>query len=995
MISSFVFSLIAFFIVSTTTFIIISNQSKVNNLKNTIKNNKEYVLNSTSKQDKKVLELVNEVNLKHKDLQFENQKTKDEFKKKTTKVDNKINNLDKVFNSYKNITTANFMGMNNRVSKEVSRIDETANKLKKKVNKNEEERKKKDVELLDIINTNETNFNNFRTNTYAKKVSQLGTQDFLLDEKINLINSNLLDAVIDSSNLDYDARNMIRKDVQGKYDKVNKSLNTFFGIDKNYPFVSYYNSVTAETNSSNNFRQWFNSNYNFNDYLHFKSMDQMISLTDVTKTTVDSLNRNVTNLNTSNRIAFEKLDGDTNLYKDNFASFMTSEYNFDVNSLVNIASNAVKIDKLNDNIVSLSNTLNSIGIFDVTVEGSITLENLHQSIQSNQLKIDSNVKLISDKFNKEFGDYLESNITLDNYYSKYLTSNLSEEKLLEKLANTTLETSEFTTNKISLDGDMVLNGNSLSNSLYEKDQRTLTFDNVFNFGGYNYKGNYVESDDAQNKTMMSFINSRDENRNRINGDNYVPRQIRVNPGVNMFLQREKETIQDQGTIGGRLYIDSFDDIGITNRDVYFNLNDEDFDSTKARNLNFKKDDTNTPLTLGNALSNLGKRIEENKNDIQSIQTNNVTKTQLYNTINNNTSLTTDYNTEKNGGGYGLYGDDIQNGFRIDNLYTGGFGGTASCKSPNMDNVKKCKTVNTRLEDLESSTYGDKSSEESNKFNLFMKAYGDTDAEKDYDIGSSGHHKLNLKHDITEVNSLKATENSTIGGDLSVNGDVYFGQGTSKLYLRNGAQDLRKVNSDGGLGDSIFDDYTKKEDGYIKNLQFDLVTNRLLYNQSDSAEAVDSIISLPSSLTITRSSTTTSPYSEIFNINDGSDNSDGNGRDDSKSIYNPKQYSYVTHDTRDPDDHKLTINQIHNGVQDGQTINVPLPSINRGSILDKLADSTPGETIKPYFPTGIKLGNGCIKVESGKLKICDVNCGGCKTVWDHEQAPDPRTVTDSR
>ena len=53
------------------------------------------------------------------------------------------------------------------------------------------------------------------------------------------------------------------------------------------------------------------------------------------------------------------------------------------------------------------------------------------------------------------------------------------EKLLEKLAHTELQTSEFTTNKISLDGDMVLNGNSLSNSLYEKDQRTLTFDNVF------------------------------------------------------------------------------------------------------------------------------------------------------------------------------------------------------------------------------------------------------------------------------------------------------------------------------------------------------------------------------------------------------------------------------------------------------------------------------------------------------------------------------------
>ena len=315
----------------------------------------------------------------------------------------------------------------------------------------------------------------------------------------------------------------------------------------------------------------------------------------------------------------------------------------------------------------------------------------------------------------------------------------------------------------------------------------------------------------------------------------------------------------------------------------------------------------------------------------------------------------------------------------------------------MDNDKKCKTVNTRLEDLESSTYADKSSEESHKFNLFMKAYGDgADAEKDYDIGSSGYHKLNLKHNITEVNSLKATANSTIGGDLSVNGDVYFGQGTSSLYLRNGAQDLKKVNDDGGQGASIFDDYTKKEDGYIKNLRFDLVTNRLLYNQSDSAEAVavDSIISLPSSLTITRSSTTTNRYSEIFNINDGSDNSDGNGRDDSKSIYNPKQYSYVTHDTQDPDDHKLTINQIHNGELE-DTTNVPLPSINRETILTQLENAPPSESKKPYFRNGIKLGDGCIKVAGGQLEICDANCDDCETVWDHRQAPDPRTVTDSR
>ena len=199
-------------------------------MKNVLKDNKQYLLNSTSKQDKKVLDLVNEVNLKHKDLQFENKKTKDEFKKQTTNVDNKINNLDKIFNSYKNITTANFMGMNNRVSKEVSRIDETADKLNNTVDKNEIERIKKDNELLRIINANENDFKNFTINTYSEKVNQLGKQDNILDDKINSINSNILSAVIDSSNLSLDARELITADVQTKYANVNKSLNNFFGI---------------------------------------------------------------------------------------------------------------------------------------------------------------------------------------------------------------------------------------------------------------------------------------------------------------------------------------------------------------------------------------------------------------------------------------------------------------------------------------------------------------------------------------------------------------------------------------------------------------------------------------------------------------------------------------------------------------------------------------------------------------------------------------------
>lgn len=981
MISSLVFSLIAFFIVSTTTFIIISNQSKVNNIKTTLKDNKDYILNNTAKQDKKVLELVNEVNLKHKDLQFENKKTKDEFKKKTTKVDNKIDNLDKVFNSYKNITTANFMGMNNRVSKEFSRIDEAADKLKKKVYKNEENRKEKDNDLLKTINANESDFIYFKNNRYSKKVGELSRQDLLLDEKINKINENLNQSVIDSSNLTYDARSLIKSDVQKKYSDVQTSLNSFFGIDYDSPFVTVYSSVTAQTNSNNNFNNWFNSNYNFDEKLNFKSMNEMIGKTDVNMTTVQSLNTNVINLNTSNSVIFDKLSNDSNLYKDNFHSYMNDTYNFDVNKLEDIAKNEAKITEINKNIASLSNSLNDIGIFDVTVGGTITLEKLHQSIMSNQILIDSNVALINRKFDSEFGSYLENNIKPK---SLYITSNLDQAKLLEKLENTDLDISLLTTSNISVNDDISLNGYSLSNTIENNSSRVQAFDNIFDLRSYDHKIYPNEiNEDVLNKSMMTFINDSMETSRRLDttDDGYKPRQILVNPGVNMFLQRDKIMPSDDNpTLGGRLFVDSFDDIGIADRDFGHNLT-KLTEQTRSRNLQFKLDDTNnSSLTLGNALSNLGKRIEENASEINNIQTNNVTKTQLYNTIHND-DLKGDYNSPGTGGGYGKYDDYYQNGFRIDNLYTGSFAGNDSCRSDSLLGDKRCETIQDRLKTLEDDKNSDKSSAEAKNFKNFMINYGDD--EEDYDIGKTNLKQLNLKYQTTSVDGvLKAKTNTEIGGTLSVSGHVYIGDGESKLFLRQ-AQDLRKVASDGGDGGNIFDDYIQKKDNYINNL--DLTGNVLSWEKSDNSSGTNTgSITLPTSMDITKRDK--SDYCEIYDIVNSSDQVS----ETDMPIYNPLKYSYVTYD-----DNILNIKQIHGGRSQQNDIQITIPEIDRNSLLNELAESTPGESIKPYFPSGIKIGDGCIKVASGKLQICDSTCepSSCTPVWDHRQARDPTgTIT---
>jgi hypothetical protein len=978
MISSFVFSLIAFFIVSTTTFIIISNQSKVNNMKNVLKDNKQYLLNSTSKQDKKVFDLVNEVNLKHKDLQFENKKTKDEFKKQTTNVDNKINNLDKVFNSYKNITTANFMGMNNRVSKEVSRIDETADKLKKTVDKNEIERIKKDNELLRIINANENDFKNFTINTYSQKVNQLGKQDNILDDKINSINSNILSAVIDSSNLSLDARSLITNDVQTKYANVNKSLNNFFGIEYESPFVSLYSSASAETNSSNNFDVWFNSNYKFNQYVNFKSMKEMISSTNMNIDSVTLLKADVDILKTSNQLITDKLSNNSNLYKDNFYDFMNERYNFDVNSLVDIANNTDKINLLNSNIESLSNTLNSIGIFDVTVEGTITLDNLHQSIMSNQIQIDTNSNLISQKFDKEFGKYLEQNIIPN---SVYITSNLDQSTLLEKLYNTKLKTSSVLTDNIVLKDDMLINGNSLSNTMEENLGRMNTFDTVFNFGGYGFKGLYkpVNVDNTQQKTMMTFINDPDETQKRLNYVQHLPRQIRVNPGVNMYLQRDKFKSEDsQGNIGGRLFVDSFDDIGIADRNPAYKLT-ENLENNKYMNASFKLDENDqSPRTLGNALSNLGKRIDDNKKEIESVQTNNITKKQLYNTIHND-NIQGGYDNQNIGGGYGKYGDNEKNSFRIDNLYTGSFGGSDSCQDGEYMNDNRCKTVNERLSSLEvSNSPQDQNNIDYGKFTMHMQNYGGGQENiNGYDIGKTHHEKIIVNHKLTEVNKLNVKNDSIINGNLSVNGSVYLGNTGSALYLKEGVDDLRKINTD-GTHQSIFNDYAKIEDNYITNLN--ISGNELVFDKSSSEGVIKGNISLPPNTSITKSPTN-NDWSIVYNIEDD--------KEDMKQIYNPKKFSYVTFNS---DEKKLKLQQIINGENRDDPTEVQIPSIDRNTLLTELAESTPGENIKPYFPTGIKLGDGCIKVAKGQLQICDANCdsASCEVVWDHGQAPEPVT-----
>ena len=991
MISTFVFSLISFFIVSTTTFIIISNQSKVKHLKNSLNSNKEFVLSKTANQDKKVLDLINNINLKHKDLQFENQKTKDEFKKKNTKVDNKINNLDKVFNSYKNITTANFMGMNNRVSKEVSRLDKNDDKLNKKIKQNTYDMKKQNKNILDVIDLNEKTFNEYKKKTNMN-VTRLNQQDSLLDEKIDKINADLMDAVVDSSNLTYSARDLIKRDVTGKYSDINTSLNNFFGISSNN-FIDKYKSVNSTTNINNNFNEWFDSNlFVSSRFVNFKSMNEMLYKTDINIDKTELHKISIDNLTNSNIDIYNRLDDNSNLYKHNFYNFMSNVYNFDLDSLPTISQNSLDISKLNSNIESLSNTLGRLGIFDPRVEGKITLDVLHETIKSNQEMVENNNTQLGEKLDIDQFNYTFIN-NLDSYKSD-ITSNLDESILLTKFENKDLETQSLNTNNITVNNDVNVDAYSLKEQLDLSKSHRNAFNMIFDVENHYHKGvgNMIDADlnksESVDSTMVYFKNDYLNENNVRSGQEgeFIPKQVLLAPGVNLFVQRKFRGGLAEGHgegSGGRIFVDSFDDIGLTNRSVNKNLIDDPDYLTNERNIKFSSVENGTQeKTLGYELSNLQQQIDQNKTDINTIEANNITREQLYKTI-NNIDITDQnnysYATDNRGDGYGHYRDQMEDSFRIENLYTGR--PSPNCAPPN--NTKNmCRTVNERLQTLESST--DPSSKlltDRNSFNANMQNYGSTiDGYADNTVvnfGNNNSKDLDMKFENIKIKGNLSVNSSTyIGGELSVNGNVYIGKGNAKIYL--GSPEDLMIKDLENNDTSILANYVLKEDGVIDDINISDNTLTFTKTNGDTTHTLN----LPTQMTYEVESSQSSlsrDYVENIKLNNGTDD---------KHIYNPKKFSYIAYDNSA---NKITLHNFDQGLQESPSPpEIIIPSdITRNSIMNQLKD---GETDSEDVPTfkSIKIGDVRINSSGRNLQICDRNNTNCRDLWDHRQAPNPIT-----
>ena len=122
MFPSLVFSILAFFIVTTTTMVVIANKSKVKHVDNIVEKTRKEFREQRNNNKSQLHNLANEININNNKLEHKQNKFEHTVQKKNQQMQSHIDNIDKRFNSHKNITTANFIGINNRFSEEDNKI---------------------------------------------------------------------------------------------------------------------------------------------------------------------------------------------------------------------------------------------------------------------------------------------------------------------------------------------------------------------------------------------------------------------------------------------------------------------------------------------------------------------------------------------------------------------------------------------------------------------------------------------------------------------------------------------------------------------------------------------------------------------------------------------------------------------------------------------------------------------------------------------------------
>ena len=970
MIPPLIFSLLAFFVVITTTVVVIKNKSKVSNINKNFNTTKQKIESDKHTNEKKLQNLVHEINFNNKKLENSHNNTKNELKLENKKTNEKMNNLDKRFNSYKNITTANLMGINNRMTSENERLQQEIDLNKELINQNRRDHRAGiNSNAAEIFNTN-NRMTRFINNDYNPTIANINSSHLSAVADIASLRSNITNSVIDSSNMNLDARILIRDDVRGRYNRTNDSLTNFFNFDGNFIENNY-------TYSSNNtlFRDWYDNYYNVASYSNFKKMDELLLAADqdmnelrVERQRIDTLEGRATNIESS-------LHPDSNLYKNDLASFINSEYNFQLENLRNIQDNTQDINNLSEKVQGLSNVLKQITLVDAT-ESVISLDALNSNIQENSRKINLNENAIDEKFNRNFGTYFGSYLG-SNYQT--ITDNLDETVLKNKIANKNhtfnyLTASNIISNSLESENDLIFGGDlKFNNTSYKtkidnNENYTKTLDQVFGYDN-TFRQHDNISDEITSDPMIRFvkpiipesISSQDLN---------LDKTVDIQPGINISMKKD-------GGEGGKLFIDDWNDIGL-NKYVSI-LGGSVINNDVIANKSVARE------TLGDKFNNIDDQLAAMSNDISGFtaqQQNGILKNQLYNVLNQSGTSST-YGTD----GRGEFGDQYKNSMRVKHLYTGALDPDYRCTMDDgeikTDAKSQCLTIDNRLKALEAeqtSAFG-----ESLAYNL----------DQTYNITlDSTSSSLNINKEINAKNNVNITSSLSVGGNTTLNGNLYVGKNSSKVILDSIDDVEIQINEDGTTKE-LQTYFVKTNDRYIETITAlgpsgSPPTGFEYKNSTDDSPTTINFPETSSNITVSTGDVKTFTKNTGARLaTDGDISRFSFSTHDASPVTTfdvPNEYVYSITDNEGT----FTVTQKPlNGDLNNDLI-ISKGVTNKTDILNELA-TTATNDIKPAFQ-GIHLGGKCLKVDDNKLKLCATGCSApCATIWDTNTAPDPNNT----
>jgi hypothetical protein len=1035
MIVSLIFSLLAFFIVTTTTVIVIKNKSKVKNIDTLYKDTKLKFQSDKYSSEQKMNNLVNEINKNNKKLEHNHKVTKDELKKENKETERKVNNIDKRFNSYKNITTANFIGVNNRMTAENERLASDILINKEKIRKNRLEQQTINSRLSDDILQNKTNFDNFRTGPYRSKMSNLDAKNDSMSREIYNFNSNLLGKISVSNDMTLGLYNLLDTTVSSGHQKVSSSLNNFFNLPNNEEtfLINSYNDVTGD----NNFNKWFDNNYfPGSKYQNFNNMESLLSNSDDVSSRLLNEEVNIFRLQQSNSEHEKKIKGiindPNNLKKSNLYSYINNEYNFNLNSLSNISSNTDVITQMKIDFDLLKQNVTETGILsssDLETDGRITLGSLFSRIESNTLSNDETKRYAKTYFDDNFVTNFSSNFdtTLETSFDR-ITNNLNQLGLSRKLNNQNLylndlNTSNLDTSNLDVTGEFTVKGMDVKTNIDKHGTYLNTLDEIFDYRGVvdnNIANSKIGSIDDNSGPLLKFKKNGElfytDDDNGKNTQDDDGEHVEFKKGTDLILSRKniKMPIGDPIPEGGKIFVDSFYDIGISQ---YNRQNDR-------IGILYNTDSKNSRYTFSNSLGSKLEEIETKINTINTDQANGgVSKMNLFHILNPsigdyNTALTHPAEEEwfkKDDYIRGQFEDEKRNSFRINDLYTGipkttttsGDIVHAMCRGTS-GGLKQCQTIDDRLNTLETSSLND---DPSSQFNSDVRGFG---LIKSADRGNN-----NLNMDFTNITTSSTLSVPTIitknidfeglGGStfnrnkINVrNGDINV-EATGNIILNNKDQLILRTDELGNIvNKALLDGYMKKADtNYIKNVRKD--GNIIKFIKNDDTEHDTEIDTGVSGIQSERGDVKTIAKRNSLDgtfAGHGFTSGDINGYDvinhpnptgdiNGYSINVPSKY--VKSITASPGNINVETAYIGDTKQVLTSL-IPTGISDRAGILNKLGQSAEiGEVVKPDFGNGIKFGSeGCIKMVDSKLFVCGSgDCtGSCFEVWDKKSAPEP-------